>query len=84
MFRLVKQLWIETADFKKPIINLGACFFEISKGGISKEVILNHWSFLMEHSFVEQVSENPPQYQFTEKGKRIQTEKDALDSISGL
>lgn len=84
VFRLVKQLWLETTDFKKPITNLGACLFEISKGGISKEIILNHWNFLLEHDFVEQISEDPIQYQFTEKGKRIQTENDLVNAISEL
>lgn len=84
MFRLVKQLLLETADFKKPVVNLGTCFFEISKGGISKEIILNHWSFLLEHDFVKQISEDPPEYQFTGKGKQLKTEKDVANAISGL
>lgn len=84
MFRLIKQLWLETDDFKSPVTNLGACFFEISKGGIPKETILNQWNFLLEHHFLEQISEDPSQYRFTEKGKLIQTEKDLIDAISGL
>jgi hypothetical protein len=83
MFRLIKQLWLDTADFKRPITNLGTCFFEISKGGIAKESILAQWNFLLEHDFVEQTSEDPPEYQFTEKGKQIQSEKDLINAVSG-
>jgi hypothetical protein len=53
MFRLIKQLWLETADFKRPLTNPGACFFEISKGGIAKESILAQWNFLLEHDIVQ-------------------------------
>ncbi|MNJ91945.1 hypothetical protein D3C87_96000 [compost metagenome] len=80
--QLIRNLWIETDRCQKPIGNIGHWFFEISKGGVPKESIINQWEKLLEAGIVEPVSEEPPSWQFTEKGKRIETEKDLTDAIT--
>jgi hypothetical protein len=82
MFRLVRELWIETENCRCPIRNLGDRLFEISKGGIPKELIVDQWDLLLEYALIEQVSEDPPEYRFTEKGKGIQTENDLVQAIN--
>lgn len=80
--QLIRNLWIETDQCRQPITDPGHWFFEISKGGIPKETIIYQWERLLEHGVVEPVSEEPPIWQFSEKGKRIQTEKDLTDAIT--
>lgn len=80
--QLIRNLWIETDRFKKPVTQIGYWFFEISKGGIPKETIISQWELLLKYKLVEPISEEPPSWQFTEKGKRIETEKDLTDAMS--
>lgn len=80
--QLIRNLRIETDQSQKPIVHIGFWFFEISKGGIPKEVIIFQWKMLLRHGILEQVEEDPPSWQFTEKGRRIETEKDLLDAVA--
>ena len=79
--QLIRNLWIETNKFQKPVTNIGHWLFEISKGGIPKETITSQWELLLKHGLLEPVSEEPPSWQFTGKGKRIETEKDLMDAV---
>ena len=76
MFRLIRELWIVTDHHKNPIQYLGRYFFELSKGGIAKEVIFAQWELLLKYHLVEPIAKDLNLYHFTPKGKGIQTEKD--------
>jgi hypothetical protein len=83
MFRLIRELWLETENAQGQISNIGRRLFEISKGGIPKETVMAQWDLLLEHQLVEPIAKDLNLYQFTPRGKSIQTEKD-LQEMFGV
>jgi hypothetical protein len=79
---LFRQLWLQSNNCTQPIQNMGIQISEVSKMTYnSSNEILRYLNLLIEKKIIIRISEKPLLYEFTERGKKINTDYEIEEII---
>jgi len=85
MKTLLKLLWLQSNNCSEPIKNMGFQIFEVSKMTYnSKKEILRYLNLLIDKNYIIRISEEPLLYEFTETGKKIETDSEIEEIIKNV
>jgi hypothetical protein len=82
MKSLFRQLWLQSNNCTQPIQNMGIQISEVSKMTYSSSnEILRYLNLFIEKKIIIRISDEPLLYEFTESGKKINTDSEIEEII---